>query len=169
MHTPHPAWLQEILVPVSPKFVLKNLARVKVEGISPFLTEKNRFVSFLQIFNKVEAYWWFLGRWSRSECRFPQPSVFLKIWGCQETFSWCRRPTLNWRERTCKLKNTGLLHRRTQSPPNGRPAGYLYFTFKQIRDKKIRQKIWPYKEIEDNIHNFISFFLECYCKLCKIN
>lgn len=39
MHTPHPAWLQEILVPVSPKLVLKNLARVKVEGISPFLTE----------------------------------------------------------------------------------------------------------------------------------
>ena len=63
-----------------------------------------------------------------------------------------------------RVENTGLLHRRTQSPPNGRPADYLYFTFKQIRDKKIRQKIWPYKEIEDNIHNFISFFfLECYC------
>ena len=48
MHTPHPAWLQEILVPVRPKFVLKNLARVRVEEISPFLTETQIKSQFLR-------------------------------------------------------------------------------------------------------------------------
>ena len=48
MHTPHPAWLQEILVPVRPKFVLKNLARVRVEEISPFLTETQMKSPFLR-------------------------------------------------------------------------------------------------------------------------
>ena len=48
MHTPHPAWLQEILVPVRPKFVLKNLARVRVEEISPFLTETHMKSPFLR-------------------------------------------------------------------------------------------------------------------------
>ena len=48
MHTPHPAWLQEILVPVKPKLALRNLAKLKVDGISPFLTTiKNQLTSIL--------------------------------------------------------------------------------------------------------------------------